>query len=121
MAKTKKQRKPKSERTSFGNVAAMATKITKNGSFRRITDAAKAGASRDELKLLVIRQFVPGAQASLLEKLPQAIHTELDFLVDDLEKKYSGTDNVNESDEELDELESKARRGEDILKDAPKK
>ncbi len=92
MAKTKKQRKPKSDRSSFGSVTAMAAKITRNGSFRRITDAAKEGASRDEIKLLVIRQFIPGAQESLLEKLPANIHTELDFLVDDLQKKYADSE-----------------------------
>lgn len=68
----------------------MIAKAMRSGAFKKITELAKSGASKDELKQAIVQQYSPNAQPGLEQNSETLSFLEghLDKLADQLIERY---------------------------------
>lgn len=97
--KNKRTGKPKGITNSQVNF--MIAKAMRSGAFKKITALAESGATKDEVKLALMRQYSPNARPDQLEVSKDAgfLGGHIDKLADQIISRYGPKDEVQKEDE----------------------
>lgn len=97
--KNKRTGKPKGITNSQVNF--MIAKAMRSGAFKKITALAESGATKDEVKLALMRQYSPNARPDQLENTKDAgfLAGHIDKLADQIIARYGPKDEAPAADE----------------------